>query len=285
MNICYTKNHLFIGSKKKIFYVDLEEEICDKMDQNSLVNSINVSNEQIFSFELQESQDSMTKFRFKAFIDIGNDSCALVIHKKTHSTTLNASVWNLKFVRIDLVTSKIDLQNSDQDSHNNYETNSQDSYQVSKLGLKLKSLGLEKSMAEVGLLGNIHAQILPGVGVPRAIKDFKSIVRMDEDEKTYNMTCVLYEDQHVEFYYEFNLVDYSRDNPKWASKFEILLVTDMSVSFKHILLEMHMKPANGHANKKGCCGRGKTNKGLILDRACYKFNLSWKNRIGLSTML
>ena len=57
MNICYTKNHLFIGSKKKIFYADLEDEINDKIDQKSHVCSINVPKEHICNFELQESQD------------------------------------------------------------------------------------------------------------------------------------------------------------------------------------------------------------------------------------
>ena len=128
--------------------------------------------------------------------------------------------------------------------------------------------------------------MLPGVGVPRAIRDFKSIVRFDENEQTYNITCVLYDDHQVEFYYEFNLVDYSRDNPKWAVKFDTLLITDMSVSFKHILLEMHLKHAKPQSKSKsgGCLGKRK-HQDLRLDKECYKFNLAWKNRIGLSTML
>ena len=65
----------------------------------------------------------------------------MVIHKKHTPIDSREAVWTLKFVRIDLVSSK-------EDDHANTDVNSQDSYQIDKLGLKLKSLGLERSISE-----------------------------------------------------------------------------------------------------------------------------------------
>ena len=92
-SVCYTKDHLFIGSEKKIFYVDIKEILNqhDFPDFHGKEVKETISGDALKYIPVQQGL-----FKFKGFIDIGQGNVAMIMEE--------IKDFNLKFLRIAMVS-------------------------------------------------------------------------------------------------------------------------------------------------------------------------------------
>ena len=68
--ICYTKNHIFMGFRGKIFYFDISKDIMSRFDDELLYGrkeKIKITSDRLKTFKLDP------KYSFKGFIEAGKN--------------------------------------------------------------------------------------------------------------------------------------------------------------------------------------------------------------------